>query len=472
MATLLELTKIKHHAVRSDGAKFLDGERNDSLNTSWLTVNSSGRVTLGPGLYDELLVVKGEVSEDQIKAWASMGAPFYDPSPMIPDAQIPSADGWNRKVRTYYQTAAPVAEGIGDIWFDTDDGNRPRWWDGSQWVDAHDKLPIDANERPVTADGPGGAIAIDEQGIRARRYSDNRQVLNFNTNTGNLAIAGDLTGSAGDFANGKVRIGDIAGKPWGDGTLPSGTAGIWGEGAGLYLRGYARLLDAGSKFDEDIIEISHFPNLNNPEVLVAAKELVSYSPAKSALSHLYVDAVIQQDGNYKVKAKTVIKGDVEPWNGRSNTRDSWTFTRPTDPDPINSKKGVYTDFFICRPTWWVSGAGAGMYSAKLYMYITNEFDVNGNPTNWKQVRSFSRKSGGSGTLNWDTALPSHGQWALRVSGSGGGSVLVSYAETGLSSAGYRVGDQYLDVSGNVLTGTDPANEPSGMSVIYMVFDKG
>lgn len=78
MATLLELAKIKHHVIRSDGAKFLDGERNDALDTSWLTVNSSGRVTLGPGLYDELLVVKGEVSDDQIKAWASMGAPFYD----------------------------------------------------------------------------------------------------------------------------------------------------------------------------------------------------------------------------------------------------------------------------------------------------------------------------------------------------------------------------------------------------------
>lgn len=78
MATLLELCKIKHHAIRSDGAKFLDGERNDALDTSWLTVNSSGRVTLQKGLYDELLVVKGEVSDEQIKAWAAMGAPFYD----------------------------------------------------------------------------------------------------------------------------------------------------------------------------------------------------------------------------------------------------------------------------------------------------------------------------------------------------------------------------------------------------------
>jgi hypothetical protein len=77
MATFLELAKIKHHAVRSDGAKFLDGERDDALDTSWLSV-SNGQVTLGPGLYDELLVVKGEVSDDQIKAWVAMDSPFYD----------------------------------------------------------------------------------------------------------------------------------------------------------------------------------------------------------------------------------------------------------------------------------------------------------------------------------------------------------------------------------------------------------
>jgi len=94
MATLLELAKIKHHAVRSDGAKFLDGVRNDSLNTSWLTVNSSGRVTLGPGLYDE------------------MGAPFYDPASTI---AFQGQGGWieidNRGQRFYrYGQAEPTIE--------------------------------------------------------------------------------------------------------------------------------------------------------------------------------------------------------------------------------------------------------------------------------------------------------------------------------------------------------------------------
>src|SRR5690606_31278490 len=105
--------------VRSDGAKFLDGERDDALDTSWLSV-SNGRITLGPGLYDELLVVKGEVSDDQIRAWASMGAPFYDPSPMS---------------------------------------------------------SIDASQRPVSVQGVGADIDIDKYGIRATRKADGKKTF-------------------------------------------------------------------------------------------------------------------------------------------------------------------------------------------------------------------------------------------------------------------------------------------------------
>src|SRR5690554_6508740 len=81
MATWVKLSKYKLYTVRSDGAKFLDGERNDALNTSWLTINNE--VTLSPGLYDELLIVKNEESDEKIKAWASLDAPFYDPGEQI-----------------------------------------------------------------------------------------------------------------------------------------------------------------------------------------------------------------------------------------------------------------------------------------------------------------------------------------------------------------------------------------------------
>ena len=50
------------------------------------------------------------------------------------DAQA-SADG---KVTTFFATSAPTAEGVGDLWFDTDDGYHLYRWDGSTWVDAQD----------------------------------------------------------------------------------------------------------------------------------------------------------------------------------------------------------------------------------------------------------------------------------------------------------------------------------------------
>jgi hypothetical protein len=41
-----------------------------------------------------------------------------------------TADG---KVTTFYQNDAPVADGVGDLWIDTNDGNKLYRWSGSAW---------------------------------------------------------------------------------------------------------------------------------------------------------------------------------------------------------------------------------------------------------------------------------------------------------------------------------------------------
>jgi hypothetical protein len=41
-----------------------------------------------------------------------------------------TADG---KITTFYQTTTPIAEGIGDIWIDSDNGNKMYRWNGSSW---------------------------------------------------------------------------------------------------------------------------------------------------------------------------------------------------------------------------------------------------------------------------------------------------------------------------------------------------
>ena len=50
-----------------------------------------------------------------------------------------TADG---KIKTYWQTTAPTgltSKDVGDLWFDTDDSNKLYRWNGTQWIDAHDK---------------------------------------------------------------------------------------------------------------------------------------------------------------------------------------------------------------------------------------------------------------------------------------------------------------------------------------------
>ena len=65
-----------------------------------------------------------------------------------------TADG---KIVTFYQASAPTAEGEGDIWFDTDDGNKCYRWSGSAWVSAIDSdiatAISNASTAQATADG-------------------------------------------------------------------------------------------------------------------------------------------------------------------------------------------------------------------------------------------------------------------------------------------------------------------------------
>jgi len=59
-----------------------------------------------------------------------------------------TADG---KVVTYAQTTAPTADGVGDLWIDTNDGNRIYRWNGSSWIDYRDTTIATAQAQANTA---------------------------------------------------------------------------------------------------------------------------------------------------------------------------------------------------------------------------------------------------------------------------------------------------------------------------------
>lgn len=62
----------------------------------------------------------------------------------------------SRKIVTFSQSTSPAADGVGDLWIHTGNNNRLHRWNGSSWVDIHDKV-IDGK-----FDKPGYMLATND----------------------------------------------------------------------------------------------------------------------------------------------------------------------------------------------------------------------------------------------------------------------------------------------------------------------
>lgn len=58
--------------------------------------------------------------------------------PAIADTTDGFVSSFDKKIETFYQPTAPTNASRGDIWFDTDDGNKQYWFDGTNWVVVQD----------------------------------------------------------------------------------------------------------------------------------------------------------------------------------------------------------------------------------------------------------------------------------------------------------------------------------------------
>lgn len=118
-------------------------------------INNTGQVPMT--LIEENAAIYAWDADEQ--AVVTPTAPtIYDPlnSPYIlaiSDAEA-AADG---KIVSFFQASAPTATGVGDIWFDTDDANKMYRWSGSSWVLARDtgitSAITAAADAQATADG-------------------------------------------------------------------------------------------------------------------------------------------------------------------------------------------------------------------------------------------------------------------------------------------------------------------------------
>ena len=72
-----------------------------------------------------------------------------------------AADG---KIVTFVSPTAPTADGVGDLWVDSDDDNKLHRWSGSEWVEIRDtgiaQALSDAEAAQTTADGKFSVEAV------------------------------------------------------------------------------------------------------------------------------------------------------------------------------------------------------------------------------------------------------------------------------------------------------------------------
>lgn len=114
------------------------------------------------------------------------------------------------KIKTFYQTSAPTATATGDLWVDTDDGNKLYRWSGAAWVSVQDSgaaagadaiqphtsggVQVDVNKRVNTISLDSGGIQIYTATSGARVNLANSGMSVYNSSGTNIV---NISGSAG-----------------------------------------------------------------------------------------------------------------------------------------------------------------------------------------------------------------------------------------------------------------------------------
>ncbi|WP_289100951.1 DUF1983 domain-containing protein [uncultured Marinobacter sp.] len=138
------------------------------------------------------------------------------------DAQA-TADG---KITTYYQATAPTAEGVGDLWIDTDSGNTLYLWNGASWALASDQNKTRISRQPsAPTEAKVGDLWLDE-GDGDKPYQwDGATWQPINLYTGNQVSA-----AIQDFKQAQIGYCLINGAPDGSKTTKDSceaAAGTW-----------------------------------------------------------------------------------------------------------------------------------------------------------------------------------------------------------------------------------------------------
>jgi hypothetical protein len=116
------------------------------------TTAPSGTLTVGDVWFD---------TDDGNKQYYWTGTAWVS----VQDNAIATAQATaDSKIKTFYQTTAPTATGTGDIWFDTDEGNKQYRWSGSAWVSVADTAIAAATSAAAAATAAASAAQTTADG--------------------------------------------------------------------------------------------------------------------------------------------------------------------------------------------------------------------------------------------------------------------------------------------------------------------
>src|SRR4030042_245544 len=241
-------------------------------------------ITAGHILLSSVTQAEGyrTVSDTEKGTWNQASA---DAAQAISDAATAqgTADG---KVVTFYQDAAPTAEGTGDLWIDTNDGNKLYRWSGATWVEVQDDAIATAIANAATAQstadskivtfyqtsaptaGETGDFWVDTDDHNTiYRWSGTEWILVAKTLKETLIEAGHIrvgSGTKDSTLDGwDINTDEIVGQLDGadqvrlgtDGKIYAGAGAAILDADGLSIKGFAKALyfkDAGGDIEADI----------------------------------------------------------------------------------------------------------------------------------------------------------------------------------------------------------------------------
>lgn len=153
------------------------------------------------------------------------------------DNRITAVEGAGTGTTTYYSASEPTGPGliVGDLWFDTDDGNKLYRWDGASWVDVGRVLEQEDFGLSVSAVGIGTTFPVSPKTGEFFYKSDEDKLYRWNGSAWTSAVStGDLVGTVdgstfiidGTIVASKIGAAEINSTHVGSNLLITNTANI------------------------------------------------------------------------------------------------------------------------------------------------------------------------------------------------------------------------------------------------------